>query len=128
MYNKFRFQERRWKNMNEAVIKDMFNELEILEKWYNRDYVTLEMYFQIKSRIIEVNKEKLNLKDDNELPFQKGEPKMKGLIFWILFIAIIIIVNIIVEIVINFITIEFIMTVVYGCLILSIIYLYKEMK
>lgn len=53
---------------------------------------------------------------------------MEGLIFWILFIAIIIIVNIIVEIVINFITIEFVMAVVYGCLILSIIYLVKEMK
>ena len=29
--------------MNEEIMKDMFNEL---ERWYNNDYVTLDMYFR----------------------------------------------------------------------------------
>lgn len=54
--------------MNEEIMKDMFNDLEILERWYKNDYVTLDMYFQIKSRIIDVNKERL-IADSEELPF-----------------------------------------------------------
>ena len=64
--------------MNEEIMKDMFNELEILERWYNNDYITLDMYFQIKSRIIDVNKEKINCKDSEELLFQKGEKQIKN--------------------------------------------------
>ena len=55
--------------MSEEIIKDIFNELDILERWYNNDYITLNMYFQIKSTIIDVNKEKLIPKDSEELPF-----------------------------------------------------------
>ena len=45
---------------------------------------------------------------------------MKGLIFWI-----IVIMKAIAEFLASIITIEFVMAVVYGCLILSIIYLVK---
>lgn len=57
------------KNMNEEIIEDMFNELDILERWCDNDYITLDMYYKIKSKIIDVNKEKLIPKDSENLPF-----------------------------------------------------------
>lgn len=42
-------------------IEAMFTELEVLENWYNENLITLNEYFDIKHRITENCKKKLEL-------------------------------------------------------------------
>ena len=37
----------------DKYLRDMFKELEILEKWYDKGYITLNQYYEIKSKIID---------------------------------------------------------------------------
>lgn len=51
-------------------MEDLFDNLEILEKWFNNGVVKLDDYFILKSNLVDyyVNKKKEN-KDDGDLPF-----------------------------------------------------------
>lgn len=42
-------------------IHEMFKQLDILEEWYNENFITLEEYFNIKHRITENCKKKIEL-------------------------------------------------------------------
>lgn len=48
----------------------LFDNLEILEKWFTNGVVKLDDYFKLKSNLVDyyVNKKKEN-KDDGDLPF-----------------------------------------------------------
>lgn len=47
-------------------MEEMFKELDILESWYERGFITLSKYFEIKSAIVDSYKPK---KDNGDLPF-----------------------------------------------------------
>ena len=47
--------------------EELFKNINILEEWYKKDFITLEMYYQIKSKIIDKYLEEN--KDDGDLPF-----------------------------------------------------------
>lgn len=47
----------------DPFIHEMFKSLETLDKWYDDNIITLEEYFDIKSRIVENCKKKLDRKE-----------------------------------------------------------------
>lgn len=50
--------------------EELFRNINILEEWYKKDFITLDMYYQIKSRIIDKHLEDLKENEDNgDLPF-----------------------------------------------------------
>lgn len=51
-------------------MEELFKDLDILEEWYNKNYITLEMYMKIKSNICDYYKEKRDSKkEEGNLPF-----------------------------------------------------------
>jgi len=51
----------KWGEKMNPYIEAMFSELEVLENWYNDNLITLNEYFNIKHRITENCKKKLEL-------------------------------------------------------------------
>ena len=47
----------------------MFKELDILERWYNLNFVNVEQYFQIKSSIVDFYRPKNKETKEGEMPF-----------------------------------------------------------
>lgn len=45
--------------------EELFNNLDVLEKWYELNIVNLEEYMKLKSNVIDIFRHKLN----EELPF-----------------------------------------------------------
>lgn len=51
-------------------MEDLFKDIDKLEEFYNKNFITLEEYMKIKSNIVDYYKSQFKYsEDDNDLPF-----------------------------------------------------------
>lgn len=50
-------------------MEDLFKDIDKLEEFFNKNFITLEEYMKIKSNIVDYYKSEFKYSEDDDLPF-----------------------------------------------------------